>query len=218
MLGLIVPVVRNFRGVAELFHSVDFPIRPFVIDNWTENLGVSGGWNLGMKMAIEAGIERVIVPNDDVTFYPGTLETIYNTLADKVFVTPTSLNGGKPWDKEEYVEAPDFSCWAARPADLVDAVGWFDEGFFPAYFEDNDMHWRMRMAGLPGSRRLDTYTWHQGSATNNVDRDNPVVNEWQFMLCQNYYLDKWGGLPGAEKYATPFNDPSKDYKWVKQDT
>jgi hypothetical protein len=218
VLGLIVPVLNNFQGLAELMASVDYPIRPFVIDNWNGNRGVSAAWNLGMKRAMDAGVTKVVVPGDDVTFYPGTLSAIAETLDRMMFVTPSSLNYENPArsDKEEYVEAPDFSCFACRLPDFIESVGWFDEAFSPAYFEDNDMHWRMRQAGVPGARRLDIFTWHKGSQTQRNSGDNPVVTPASFHRNQMYYVGKWGGIPGEEKFTRPFNDPTKTFKDVVQ--
>ena len=84
---------------------------------------------------------------------------------------------------------------------LIENCGWFDENFYPAYFEDNDMFYRMHMAGL--RHLLDTKHgfYHKQSATC-ID----VVTKDDWDRCQQYYISKWGGPPGEETYIRPFND------------
>ncbi len=103
-------------------------------------------------------------------------------------------------------EHPDFSgfminkeCW--------DKVGEFDVGFYPAYFEDNDYHHRIKIAGLKAICYPQAIYYHFGSATTNeaFGPGKKAVTGTDFEKCRAYYNKKWGGLPGSETYKTPFN-------------
>ena len=81
-------------------------------------------------------------------------------------------------------------------------IGNFDENFFPAYFEDNDYCYRMRL------NEFERY---------NTDYLNPVIYRnsqtilkdsslnQNFNKNRQYYASKWGGLPSEETFKTPFN-------------
>ncbi len=92
----------------------------------------------------------------------------------------------------------------------TDLIGPFDEGFYPAYFEDNDYRYRLKLAGhevvrVPGC----TYD-HVGSATLKAKRSHEQVRHWEdFARNRARYVAKWGGLPGEETFAVPFdgNEP-----------
>lgn len=85
------------------------------------NLGVAASWNLGIKLTPFS--EYWCIVNDDVTFEPGALELL-----------AASSGGGK-------LALPDspqpFSAFTIGES-VIDAVGLFDEIFYPAYFEDTD--------------------------------------------------------------------------------
>ena len=204
-IGLVVPVFKNFPGFAELIESVDEAVVPIIIPNWRDNLGVSKGWNAGMAIAISKGIETVIIVGDDVVFRPQTISKITTPLDKHLLVTATNERDGGGEVDEVYVEAPDYSCFAIRPADFVNTVGWFDENFTPAYFEDNDMAYRVKLAGKTQMRRLDAPMFHKGSVTQNWGGTTYVTTP-MFEKNRYYYESKWGGSPGAETFTSPFDN------------
>jgi len=115
---------------------------------------------------------------------------------------------------EKLVENADFFCFGVNIPRLINACGSFDENFFPAYFEDNDMHYRMKLAGAKGYINIRAVAWHVGSATQNADPTNPNCSQEQFHNLKIYYVTKWGGMPGEETYTNPFNDPNKSiWEW-----
>ena len=78
------------------------------------------------------------------------------------------------------------------------------------------MHWRMKLLGKKAVSIGKARFHHYGSRTIHAS-ENPVQAE--FLLgsgnTTEYYLQKWGGLPGEEKYQTPFNKQAnspKDWK------
>jgi GT2 family glycosyltransferase len=147
--SLIVPTLNGHDRLQLMLNSIDYPIdKVIVIDNgntnfsWKTpanvetlhvirmpvNLGVAGSWNLGIKST--PFVPYWLIVNDDVTFAPGSLERF---AWEGENVGTISLSGA-------------VSAWCAFVIgqDVVNAVGLFDEIFYPAYFEDTDYARRAR--------------------------------------------------------------------------
>jgi GT2 family glycosyltransferase len=208
MIALVVPVMRNFLGFSKLMHSVDEEIRPIIIPNWDENIGVSGGWNAGLRIAQERGAETTIISNDDVAFLPGTIRKLVEGIESCDLLSATNYkHADHQWSG--FDEHPDFSCFVVKTDEFIGKFGWFDESFRPAYFEDNDMAYRIKLAGGSYARDLGAGMIHEGSVTQNMD-GNPVVTSPMFEQNRKYYIRKWGGQPGEEKFSEPFNGEIDD--------
>lgn len=213
MVGLVVPVLSNFTGFTSLMRTVDISVMPLVIDNWTENRGVAAAWNEGIRRGWDQ--EFIIIANDDVTFYPETMGRLIEGLSLYDLVSVVATDTGQSGYLED--EKPDFCCFAIKPISFINKFGWFDEKFRPAYFEDNDMYYRMELAGGRSALRLDARVDHEGSATQfkgqGPDTEDRVVSHDQFRANRDYYKTKWGGIPGEEKYDRPYNGiTGKTYK------
>jgi GT2 family glycosyltransferase len=84
-------------------------------------------------------------------------------------------------------------------------MGGFDELLNPAYFEDNDCRYRLLMAGNPVIKTQLKGWSHDNSSTLSGSDDSYKRMHWcLFHRNQKYYHLKWGGLPGMEKFRTPF--------------
>lgn len=202
---LIVPCVNRFDMFTEMIETVDTSIQPFVIDQWRYNRGVSAAWNLGMKRALDSGYRYCLVSNDDVKFYPGAIQSTMDLLISSgaALVSPNQIR--RPQDPGEgYREGADFFCFAVDIPQLTAVAGWFDENFFPAYFEDNDMHMRMLNSGLKSYINQEANVLHEHSMTQKFDPKNPNTTAIAFEANKAYYVRKWGGMPSEEQYATPF--------------
>jgi len=87
----------------------------------------------------------------------------------------------------------------------------FDESFYPAYFEDRDYFYRLK---LNQGRILEHSFLNPNkfinSGTISKDGGDPSINK-NFYDLQNLYMRKWGGPPGSEFYTNPFNqNPNQD--------
>jgi GT2 family glycosyltransferase len=215
MITLIVPVLKNFPGFAELMSTIDLPVRPIIIQNWQQNVGVANAWNAGIERSIYESAEVAIICNDDVRLFPGTLEKMVTGLGRGYDLVSAVNSRDHPIsDIEGYAVQPDFSCFVIRPQPFVERHGKFDANFTPAYFEDNDMAYRMRLAGNPGVARTDAGMFHVGSVTQNWD-GKPLVDSTQFQRNRMYYVQKWGGPPGQERFTNPFDDSTMTWKDCK---
>lgn len=122
---------------------------------YTDQKSLSTCWNNGIRTFWSIGAERVLVCNVDIELRPDT----YRLLASHggPFVTCVSVNSrdqmGNVGDRSVEVlrgserPHPDFSAFMISKV-ATDRVGWFDESYYPAYYEDNDMHVRMHRAGI----------------------------------------------------------------------
>lgn len=202
-IAVIVPVMKNFRGFTELMASIDTPVVPIVIDNWTENRGVPKAWNEGLRRAQE--YDYAVILNDDVILTPGALPELCGYL-DDTYVLASLRNTGI----HHHPYGLNYWGFAVRPADFVEKMGFFDENFIPAYYEDDDMQ---RRIDLSVYRSINTQipALHKTWGTQKMD-GRPVVTDAQWKANLAYYTRKWGGPPREERFYLPFNNKSKDLK------
>lgn len=217
-LGIVVPVLNNFTGLTNMIKSIDHPFLPFIVDNYTKNRGVAAAWNLGAKNAIAKGCDYILICNDDIVFGPGTiaklLEAGRSYFLDGKTVMVTAMNvrealkNGAKWETSydpsaQPAESPDYSCFLIQPS-YFELIGDFDEAIWPAYFEDNDSHYRIKLAGKQALCIPWAPMYHIGSATQNFST-RPVVTSQMFERNREYFVKKWGGTPGNEKFTVPFD-------------
>jgi GT2 family glycosyltransferase len=196
----------------ETMETVDTAIRPFVIDAWRYNRGVSGAWNEGIKRARAEGYEYALISNDDLKYTPGTIRSLYDTIVDTgaVLVSPNQQRHPRrenSYKMEGLREGADMFCFIIDIEQMVEEAGWFDENFFPAYYEDNDMHHRMVSAGLTCLIDTGRIVMHEGSMTQNADPANPNTSAERFEAHKGYFIKKWGGPPMSPAWTRPFNHP-----------
>jgi GT2 family glycosyltransferase len=215
-LALIVPVLNRFDLFTRLMKSVDVNVRVFVMDSYNNNLGVSGAWNEGVRQAKAAGYQYALISNDDIEFFPNTISKLYDDIVRKQ-ACAVSPNPNSQFESQGLIPGTDFCCYMIDIPQVLNNCGTFDENFFPAYFEDNDMRYRMVLAGLNDYIDTDAPVIHHGSQTQYFDRNNPVTPPHMFENNKRYFIEKWGGEPGQEQFQTPFNDHSKTIKdWDKR--
>jgi GT2 family glycosyltransferase len=214
-----VPTLSNFKGLAELFASLwGAEYTPFVVANWTENIGVSKAWNEILNATLDFDV--TLICNDDVVFSREGLNNLVRSWeeapADAIMLTASTVFD---FEGPRYVPAPDYSCFAVRPQLYRDKIGLFDENFERGYFEDNDSHYRIKLAGYEAYRDHLSVITHKGSQTQNANPNNPVVPPEMFERNRSYFVRKWGGSPSEETFKNPYGDVSKDWKyWHGQNT
>lgn len=157
------------------------------------NLGrvsVAKAWNLGFK----EGGDTTIVTGDDVVFGEHTLENLRDgaVASESRFLYPAT-------------NASQMFCVFTAKMALFEKIGWFDEQFFPAYFEDNDFFRRMTLAGEGALAIAECDPYHHDTSSTLKSFNPPEQEEHhvQFRQNQRRYVVKWGGLPGSEIYDVP---------------
>lgn len=186
--------------------------------------------NIGIKDGIERGYDHFLVLNNDVLLNNACIRNLLLRIetGDVAMVTAMNIKGETTpqdiysfdWANKRFTdesEHPDFSCFMISKAGY-EQVGEFDEGFKPAYYEDNDYHYRITLAGMKAICLPTAVYYHFGSGTQNEAKPFKLVNDQMFLRNRNYYVAKWGGMPGHETYKHPFNDETKNHTFTQQST
>jgi hypothetical protein len=99
----------------------------------------------------------------------------------------------------------------------IETVGYFDQNFWPAYFEDADYFRRLELSGIPNLWDERILVEHNRSQTVRADFLLKQLHDERVRRNERYYVRKWGGLrgwggpeepPGQEFFTQPFNDPT----------
>lgn len=203
-------------GTEAYFRQLDLTRAITYIRN-SKNKGVAGSWNQGIEFAIRKFNSRYFfIPNNDILLHSDAIDTLIEAIeAPKTFLAAaTDISGqvshpeevlkAKPPEKREITEAPDFSCFLIK-RETLEKIGYFDEKFFPAYFEDNDYHYRIRLEGGKASKTNQALYFHFGSRTIKGGGMIRAISNTGYVINRDYYIQKWGGLPGEEKFKRPYN-------------
>lgn len=208
-----------------------------------ERWGFQRSVNFGVNDAFERGFDIALVCNNDIVLHPEAIGRIVEgflrsfeidgRVLDVGMVTCMDVRGemqekGIPpteiarliaLDKEEVSVAlhPNFSAFAVSQK-CWEEVGEFDELFFPAYFEDNDYHYRMKLSKVDGIIYPPAMFFHYGSRTQNEANENktPMVPGPLFENARANFAKKWGGAPGSEKWEHPYDNIALDWRSTEQ--
>ena len=144
------------------------------------NLGVAASWNEIYRRADG----DVVILNDDVFVGPQTLERMLATPG--LLVSP--------------IAGREFSCFLQR-RELWDRIGLYDEGFWPAYHEDQDYRRRMKLQRLTWETISSDGINHVVGATGYTYE--PSKRFMPFVLRR--YACKWGGAEFNEVFERPWD-------------
>jgi len=159
----------------------------FQIEYQTDNIGIPRSWNIGLKK----GHDWTFIVSSSMLFNK-PFSHIIDMLSDyKGLMFRTT------------------HVWHCNGINkkLVDQVGYFDENFYPGYFEDCDWDHRCAILGIDeyGNIPIDAICQIDGGAS----KDGLRLN---IDGVHDYFKEKWGGTRTREgwgEYKYPFNDPSK---------
>jgi len=156
------------------------------------NLGVAASWNYACRWAWGRSHQSLVLLNDDIALTaPQTLSQF------QAAVTAEPRCG--------YVLAGRGFAAFCFSRVVWEEVGPFDEGFWPAYLEDSDMQYRMKLRGIPWDH-LDLPSEHFLSASIRSDEWLQSLIWMAYQLNKRRYVAKWGGLPEeGEIYTLPWN-------------
>ena len=179
-----------------------------------KNLGFSKGNNQGIEIAQG---EYIGFLNNDILLYPGWFEACERVFLKENkagFVSPRQIHPlYANTDEKKYVKyfqesSPEkvyeksfdecvFSCVITK-RDVLNKIGTFDENFYPAFFEDNDLKYRAVEAGYGVFVTYEAAFFHFGSVTS-------IKHVANFEKNRAYYYAKhkfaeYLSASGAEKY------------------
>lgn len=187
----------------------DILLHPDTIDSLVDASHHTGAWivtadNVRDRLLVEAGVGSLIPNHNAHLAYLPILAQRF--LADTTCVADGIYTTYKP----------DMSFFLLRKK-TWEKIGRFDENFKPAYFEDNDYHARIELAGGYIMRYTGSLVFHYGGMTQyhpQNPQDGVVVGTDAYKKNAEFFLAKWGHEPVHTKeemlvhyYKTPFNDP-----------
>lgn len=156
-------------------------------------LTCSQTFNLIMRITRERGQKICIWMHSDAEAGPGVAEALLS------FVRQYTAEG-----REWGVLWTYYDTLCALNTELLDVIGDWDTTL-PQYYCDTDWYYRVKLAGWECIDTNLTDVKHEGSATINSSPFRKLHNSVTFPLYRQYYLSKWGGDPGQEKFTRPFN-------------
>ncbi len=190
---------------------------------------LSGNWNLGIKRAMQEDCELFLILNNDIILSATAIDNMVKKMMTDKYVLVSGVNQHEGIDNpEDMMEKvydydpnepdnyhPDFSCFMINKR-YLDIVGYFDENFFVAYFEDNDAHARIALSGEKAVSTISaTYYHYESKTVKNNKHLQDIIHE-AFDRNKEYFKEKYGCYPVGDVskmikkyYKTPFNDPNK---------
>lgn len=151
-----------------------------------ENLGVAASWNKLCKKIYEKH-DFALILNDDI--YLG-----YNTIVvEKAMAICQSGFSQSNFSWSVFLMHKEF----------FDFVGDFDEVFYPAYYEDSDYLYRMKLLGI--RQDIDALLNPQDVAISMTYEKAPDMVNAAMIENKERYIKKWGNLPLLETYTKPYN-------------
>lgn len=150
------------------------------------NVGVGASWNMLCDAFFKTGFENVLMLNDDI--YLGKSEAQILDLISK----------RKPF----YRSTQDW-CSFLLPKKTYETVGIFDAEFYPAYYEDSDYEYRMRLLSIPKYQvpELNPFLYQNNKTLEKAPELRKLAE-----ANKQRYIKKWGGEPKKELFIKPFNN------------
>lgn len=193
-----------------------------------EMWGFQKSVNFGVKYFFDKGFDYVLVLNNDIALHPNAIWRLVERFEKGGVSMVTCMDVTLECDKnpanlskiddelkaENCPETP-HPCFSAFMVnrECWDVVGEFDEIFAPAYYEDNDYHYRMQLAGLLAITYPPAMFFHWASRTQLEALGRPLTDSTNQHA---QYVRKWGGDPAKEVFKTAYNDPRNSWKFTAQ--
>lgn len=182
-------LIQNGKAVEEVCAAFEREYENISVYRPQFNLGCSAGWNYACNYFFSK-YERVFLMNDDFQL----IDRDILTKIDKAYED----------DPNAHWHLWGFSA-VTISRELYDKVGAFDEGFWPAYYEDNDYYQRSIHLGVEWKGITDIEVFHDGSSSTRTSPWIQMLNQRTFQINKQRYIAKWGGEPHHEKYELPWD-------------
>lgn len=169
-----------------------------IVDNTQHNRGVAASWNLGVAAMYEADADWLLILSAACRFGERGGIDLVEALHEHEGAHAVEAAHGIGWH-----------CIAIARS-TFDAVGRFDENFWPAYFEDLDFGRRVHcwLGDDPPWWPKVSIDVAIAGFSHGVDLGGAVVDNDRI---QRYYRQKWHGPRGEERTCKPFGDRALNY-------
>lgn len=155
------------------------------------NIGVARAWNIGARQVVEKQLDYLIIMSQSMLFGP-IKETTWIKQMETFMGENVIESDGHSWHL------------IALHRRLFEKIGYFDENFYPGYFEQIDWCYRLELNGLQGAWAR---VWVNALSQTVGNHTNLVLAP---PLLQ-YYREKWGGDKGEETFKLPFGNKPIGY-------
>ena len=226
-LAYVIPVLNNIKYTRQAIESIRFSPgdRLIVIDNGStdgtenyvrfrdglpltyirheRNTGVAASWNEGLRTAFDLGFDLALVMNNDVVLAADTVPALIRWHQQTGGIVSAqsvaALHAVAIIDRREVYQQPcDYSCFLISKA-IVEKVGWFDEAYYPAYFEDMDYECRAEIAGVQTGHAADAVVCHYHSRT--IHEGHLPDHEKHFATNRTRFVARWGQYIRGGRHA-----------------
>lgn len=196
-------IVDNHSSDATLDFLRDLKKDPkFTIFCNEENVGVAAGWNQIIKLVLEDPESKYcLMVSNDVLFEPDTVDILMDFIKEHpeyLLVSPLDTHRYEKRDSRIKENTVDFACFLISRK-CIEKVGFFDEEFKPAYYEDDDYTFRVRRSRVKFCTVAYAGIYHFGSVTlrkGSINTKNII--SISFIENREYFRRKWGFVPGPE--------------------
>lgn len=178
-----------------------------VIDNSENNLGVAASWNIGVDKVLAGKQDWLVVCSESIRFGPTGGTDLIQALSD---ASPETMA----------VEADEDLGWhlIAFRREVFEKVGYFDEMFYPAYYEDNDFSYRYQKAFA--TTEADYPLWPKvhfdAFMIGKAQGLNHIKEPINFVQLEELYKVKWGGVSPNETFEVPYDNPLLTYRYAQR--
>ena len=161
------------------------------------NLGVAGSVNFALRNTPDNW--WWLHSNDDVEFDPDCIRRLASA-AEAV-----EGEAGHHFCLPEHGVGSAFTVFLVH-SKFRDVAGYFDEVFFPAYFEDNSLGRRMNLVGVKRIVAQGAAYLHHTSSTKLAYTPAQMdAHHRNFRRNAEEYVRMWGGPPDQERYEIPYD-------------
>ena len=203
------PVLSIINGKQWTDGKPDF--RLVTVWNTSEhNLGCAGSWNVGVDEALRIGADWLWIISAGVRFGKAGGTDFLECLQMYGLQDVLGLEAGNDLG---------WHC-IAFPRRVLERVGRFDPRFHPAFFEDNDLSYRIQLAYGIDSRSPDFRgpLWPKveiqarlPEVAHGIIRSGVTVD---FVALEKLYIAKWGNKSPGETFTHPYNDDTLDLTYT----
>ena len=214
---------KNYELLIKAYESLGDSDVLFVVNEWSYNRhkiedlkelignefifrkknSVAGAWNDAIEYQYNYNEKFSYISKDDIVIMNQDVivsELEIDKLIDDINIT--GIAAARTKDGQ-----PDFALFAVNPTWIKETFGTlrpFDEGFEGAYFEDNDFRYQCKLKEIE-IPTIPLAFKHYGSGVLKHDEEAAKENEQRFRKNHIRYINKWGGIRGAETFKTAFN-------------
>jgi len=186
----------EYHGVQQSWWDVLTTLNPsksLIITDFPANHGLARSWNLLCRNAFDSDCDAIIIARDWLILDQPTITETIKALGNQRFVHYSAAN---------YRPLSFF----ALTRELYQEIGEFDTQFWPEGFEDSDYLYRMKLMGIP-LHVFNGVSFFSGdyAPSDKYDNVEQAIYHHNFRKNAEYYVQKWGGLPGYETYRTPLS-------------